>query len=271
MNDANADAKKDVNGADYKLRTGFSIASRIRSVIALPAFLVILIVSSVFAITLFILSFGKLKNWLICHVGRFIGMAMLTVLGVNLEVNHGRHNRQTQAVYIVNHSSTLDLFIIIALGLPRIRYVAKYELQLNPFFFVLGRITGQIFINRKDSASSVNELKKSYDRVMRHDLSVLVAPEGSRKHEMPVGVFKKGAFRIAQDLDLPVVPVFIEGAWDLCPGASMLSHPGTVRVWFDQPHDFSGLDDVRFNKKIEELRQIYRRWITEGYNPYQNQ
>ena len=202
---------------------------------------------------------------LIRHVGRFIGMSMLMLLGVRLNIHHGDFDLQRQAVYIINHSSTLDLFIIISLGLPRIRYVAKYEIQFNPFFFILGRLTGQIFINRSNTALSVSELQKAYERIRKQDLSVLVAPEGSRKHEMPVGIFKKGAFRIAQDLDLPVVPVFIEGAADLCPGDALLSRSGVVNVWFDEPVSFAGLPDEGFNRKIEDIRNRYIRWSTNGY------
>jgi 1-acyl-sn-glycerol-3-phosphate acyltransferase len=251
--------------ADEK-NAGFGLMAWLRSVIAIPLFFIILILASTVAIALFILSAGKLKNELICHVGRFIGMSMLMMLGVRLNIHYGDHDIHRQAVYIVNHSSTLDLFIIISLGLPRIRYVAKYELQFNPFFFLLGRLTGQIFINRSNSAASVMELQKSYTRVRRQGLSVLVAPEGSRKHEMPVGTFKKGAFRIAQDLQLPVVPVFIDGAVDLCPGGALLSRSGTVNVWFGESVSLQGLDEEEFSRKIDDLRNTYIRWSNAGYS-----
>lgn len=244
----------------------FGAGERLRAVIAVPFFIIILITASAVAITLFIFSAGSLKNMLIRDVGRFIGMSMLMLLGVRLNIHYGDYDLQRQAVYIINHSSTLDLFIIISLGLPRIRYVAKSELQLNPFFFLLGRLTGQIFINRSNTATSVSKLQKAYERIRKQDLSVLVAPEGSRKHEMPVGPFKKGAFRIAQDLDLPVVPVFIEGAADLCPGDALLSHSGVVNVWFDEPVSFAGLSDEEFNRKIDDLRHRYIRWSTNGYD-----
>jgi 1-acyl-sn-glycerol-3-phosphate acyltransferase len=249
--------------------TGFGFVARLRSVIAIPFFIIVLVLASTVAISLFILSAGKLKNQLIRHVGRFMGVSMLTMLGVRLNIHYGDHDIHRQAVYIVNHSSTLDLFIIISLGLPRIRYVAKYELQFNPFFFLLGRLTGQIFINRGNSASSVMELQKSYDRVRKQGLSVLVAPEGSRKHEMPVGAFKKGAFRIAQDLQLPVVPVFIQGAAELCPGDALLSRSGTVNVWFGKPVSFGDGDEEEFSHKINDLRNTYIKWSNDGYSETQ--
>jgi 1-acyl-sn-glycerol-3-phosphate acyltransferase len=252
-------------GADEK-NAGFGFMAWLRSAIAIPFFFIILILASTVAIVLFIVSAGKLKNELIRHVGRFIGISMLMMLGVRLNIHYGNHDINSQVVYIVNHSSTLDLFIIISLGLPRVRYVAKYELQFNPFFFLLGRLTGQIFINRSNSASSVMELQKSYNRVRKQGLSVLVAPEGSRKHEMPVGPFKKGAFRIAQDLKLPVVPVFIDGAAELCPGGALLSHSGTVNVWFHKSVSLQGLDEEELSRKIEDLRNTYIRWSNEGFS-----
>ncbi|MFU8859214.1 MAG: lysophospholipid acyltransferase family protein [Cyclonatronaceae bacterium] len=254
---------------DHK-NSGFGFGDWLRAVIAVPFFVIILIIASVVAVPLFIFSAGRLKNRLIRHVGRFIGMSMLMLLGVRLNIHYGNHDIHRQAVYIINHSSTLDLFIIISLGLPRIRYVAKYELQFNPFFFLLGRLTGQIFIKRSDSIASVSELQNAYERIRKQDLSVMVAPEGSRKHEMPVGLFKKGAFRIAQDLNLPVVPVFIEGAADLCPGDALLSRSGVVHVWFDKPESFYGLSDEEFNLKIEELRVRYISWSTNGYSQMQS-
>ena len=71
----------------------------------------------------------------------------------------------------------------MAVGLDKIRFVAKWELQYFPFFFIVGRLTGQVFIKRQKSDEAIKTLVSTYERLQKNKLSVMVAPEGSRKHE----------------------------------------------------------------------------------------
>jgi 1-acyl-sn-glycerol-3-phosphate acyltransferase len=154
----------------------------------------------------------------------------------------------------------------MALGLPRTRYVAKYELMYNPFFGVMGLLTGQIFIKRQDSAKAIAVINRAYKRIRRKRLSLFVAPEGTRIEGGQIGQFKKGAFRMAMELQYPIVPIHFAGARRLCPGKTFVVTPGTVYARFYPPIDTSTWTTENLDGHIEKLRDDYVRWEREFEN-----
>ncbi|HKJ33188.1 MAG TPA: lysophospholipid acyltransferase family protein, partial [Balneolales bacterium] len=197
-----------------------------RSILAIVvAFLMFIIAIPLIAI-LVIISFGYLQNWVIENFGKIIGRGVLATAGIKMDIKQIGEPVDQPVIYLINHSSTLDMFVIIGLGLPRVRFLAKYELQFNPIFYLVGNLTGQIFIVRQKSEKAIQKIKKAYKKIKRNRLSILVAPEGSRKHEGIIGPFKKGAFRMAMDLNYPIVPIYTAGADELCERDSIITKPG---------------------------------------------
>ncbi len=237
--------------------TSFNSIDYIRSFVGTILIFVLLALVTVVVIIGVFLSFGKLTNWFINNLGPVFGRTALRILGVKLEYDKMEFTPDIPAVYISNHSSTLDLFIIISAGFPNVRYVAKKELQYNPFFFILGKLTGQVFIDRSNREKALSRIHKTYDSIRQKNLSLFIAPEGSRKHELPVGKFKKGAFFIARDLDYPIVPVLIKGAIDICPGGSLLTKPGKVTLKYFKPFPIESKDDKDLDLQIEKVRRFY--------------
>ncbi len=219
-----------------------------------------LFISAILITFLLVISLGRLQNPIIQYYGIFLGRTILRIAGIKLEIHHVGEKIDRPAIYISNHSSTIDLFIIIGLGLPRVRFVAKYELLYNPLFFILGRLTGQIFIKRQQTEHAVQILRKAYERIKREKLSLYIAPEGTRKHPGKIGPFKKGAFRMAIDLGYPIVPIYFEGARELCPVDSFIVRPGVVKVWFYPPIDTSDWSLETIDQHIEDVRRMYLQW-----------
>lgn len=207
-----------------------------------------------------ILSFGTLRNFAIRHIGSFIGHSVLKMAGIQFEIKQIGEPINRPAVYLINHSSTIDLFVMIGLGLPRIRFVAKYELQYNPLFFILGHLTDQIFIKRQDTEKAVTSLQKALKKIRENKLSVLFAPEGSRKHEGIIGPFKKGAFRMAIDLNYPIVPIYVSGAQRLNVEKSLISKSGKVVATIHPPVDTRSWSLDTLEKHITDVRQMYLNW-----------
>ncbi|MDQ7066109.1 MAG: lysophospholipid acyltransferase family protein [candidate division KSB1 bacterium] len=223
-----------------------------------------LLILSTFIVSGMILgTLGLARNWVIQNYGRFLGRTVLRIAGIHMNIVQIGESFDGPAVYISNHSSTIDLFIILGLGLPRVRFVAKYELQYNPFFFIMGRITDQIFIKRQDSEKAVTILRRAYEKIHRHKLSLYVAPEGTRKHPGTIGPFKKGAFRMAIDLGYPIVPMYFSGTRELCPVDSLLVRPGEVTVYIHPPIDTSHWRLETLDEHIEDVRNMYLKWAGE--------
>lgn len=229
-------------------------------------FFILLLIITPVVLLLLLVSLGKLTNFIIEKIAPLLAYPVFTVLGIDFSIKQHVDPLPAPAVYISNHSSTLDLFTILALGLPRARFIAKWELQYNPLFFILGRLTGQVFIKRQNSKEAVATLQKSYERVKRKNLSIFAAPEGSRKHEGIIGPFKKGPFRTAMDLGYPIVPIYFEGNQRLSQGGSLVTRKGESTAHIYPPISTQDWTLDNLDEKIEDVRSRYLQWAADDFN-----
>lgn len=236
-----------------------------RSVSSVVVFFLLLILVTPIVLLILVLSFGRLTNFVVEYIAPLLAKPVFFVLGIRFSIEQHTASIPVPAVFISNHGSTLDLFSILALGLPRVRFIAKWELQYNPLFFILGRLTGQVFIKRQNTQEAVATLQKAYDRVKRKQLSIFAAPEGSRKHPGIIGPFKKGPFRTAMDLGYPIVPIYFEGNQQLNVGGSLVSQKGDSIAHIYPPVSTDDWTLENLDQKIEEMRSRYLEWASEEY------
>jgi 1-acyl-sn-glycerol-3-phosphate acyltransferase len=223
-------------------------------------FLLLIFIYTPVVLLLLIFSFGKLTNFIMEKLVPPLGKFVMWIAGIKFRIRKHTDHLPRSALYIVNHSSTLDVLTILATGFPRIRFVAKWEFQYNPIFFLLGRLTGQVFIKRQDSDKAVETLRRSQNRIKRKQLSLLMAPEGSRKHPGIIGPFKKGPFRMAIDLGYPIVPVYFEGNRELSEGGLLITRTGTCTAHIYPPIDTSDWSLENLDDHISKIRKMYLEW-----------
>jgi len=233
---------------------------KFRSMLGIAVFFVVLLLFTPVILLLLILSFGRLSSFVVEKIAPIITKPVFPITGLRFTVNKHVDPIPYPAVYIINHSSTLDMLTILALGLPRVRFVAKWQFQYNPIFFILGHLTGQVFIRREKSDKAVATLQKNVKRIRRKELSVMLAPEGSRKHPGIIGPFKKGPFRMAMELGYPIVPIYFEGNRELSEGGSMITRPGDLTAHIHPPIDISGWTVENLDEHIAEVRERYLDW-----------
>jgi 1-acyl-sn-glycerol-3-phosphate acyltransferase len=233
----------------------------LRSIFLITATSLTLAMGMILLTLMSVVTLGQAQNFIIHTFSRVLGHAVLFLAGVKLIRIGAPSNRPV--IYISNHSSTLDIFLILVLGLPKVRYVAKYELLYNPFFGVMGALTGQIFIKRQDAERAIATLNRAYEKIRRKGLSLYVAPEGTRQVSGKIGPFKKGAFRMAIDLQYPIVPIHFAGGRQLCPGKSLVVKPGTVTIRFHPAIDTSAWTLENLDEQIAKIRNDYIRWEEE--------
>lgn len=241
-------------------RQQFTFLEYLRSALSILLFFVLLLIFTPIILVLLILSFGRLTNFVIEKIAPFIARAVLKTAGINFQIKMHVDTMSAPAVYIVNHSSTLDILTILALGLPKARFVAKWQLQYNPIFFLLGRLTGQVFIRRENSEKAVKTLKKNVDRIKKNKLSIMLAPEGSRKHRGIIGPFKKGPFRMAMDLNYPIVPIYFEGNRELSTEDFLITKSGTCTAHIHPAIDTSEWTMDSLDIHIYDVRNLYLEW-----------
>ena len=226
-------------------------------IILLPVIILIMFVGN-------LISLGRLQDATFRLASFLFGRTGLGLAGVRLKVIWHDGKPQQPVVYLFNHSSTLDLFVITALSLRGVRYIAKRELGYNPFFWMIAKLSGQIMINRKDPRRAIAQINKAYKHLRKHRFCLMLAPEGTRSQTGKILPFKSGAFLAAIELGYPIVPIYIEGAHALCPGKSLIARPGTITVHIHEPIDTSGWDKKTIRKYAEEIRERYLEWNGEA-------
>lgn len=158
----------------------------------------------------------------------------------------GRENLQPgrSCVFVSNHQGAFDVFLIYGfLGVP-LKWLMKAGIAKIPFVGAACRAAGFIFVGNsspKDGARSVLDA----ERVLRSGASVVVFPEGSRTYDGRMIRFRKGAYQMAVDLQLPLVPITLNGPFHVLPighlnvhrhRMEMVIHPAVSTEGADPSH-----------------------------------
>ena len=134
--------------------------------------------------------------------------------------------------------------------------VGKKELEKDPLARTLGQVMDAAFIDREDSGAAVEGLRK-VEELARKGLSILVAPEGTRLDTTEVGPFKKGPFRMAMSVGIPIVPIVIRNAEVVAARDSATFNPGEVDVVVYPPISVEDWTLDNLPDRIDEVRQLY--------------
>ena len=169
-------------------------------------------------------------------LARGLGRIVLWICGVRVVVHQDSPLPSGQVVYVSNHTSTLDCFVLIALGLPNARFFLSGFLRKNPFICIMGYLTGTIWTVPQSFPEKRRQIFQRAERILRRTgESVYLSPEGERIRTGEIGHFNKGAFHLATSLRAPLVPFYIAVPPETDPGLGIDVRPGTVHVYFQPP------------------------------------
>ena len=190
--------------------------------------------------------------------------AVLRLWGLRLAVHQDEPFPTGQVVYVSNHSSTIDLFVLVALGLPNTRFFLAGSLRkVAPLAFI-ARLMGTFFTAPQSRPAERVRLFRQADRTLRRTgESVYLSPEGARITTGGIGHFNKGAFHLATSLGAPIVPLYLEIPPAIDPGRGYDARPGIVRVHVEKRIDTTSwrLDDLVANTGA--VRREFIRWHRE--------
>lgn len=180
------------------------------------------------------------------------------LIGLNLVVRNEHHlwdNRP--AVFVFNHQSKADVVILARLLRRDIAGVGKKEIRDMPLIGKTLELAGTIFIDRENSASAIEAMKPLVDAMRNQGKSVVISPEGTRSITPKLSPFKKGAFHLAIQAGVPVVPIVIHNAGDVAPKGDFTFRPATVEVDVLPAVDTRNWRPETIEEHIAEVRGMF--------------
>src|SRR5215510_2909012 len=186
----------------------------------------------------------------------FAGELGSMLAGVRLEVYGGEHLAARPAVFLFNHQSQLDVLILAKLLRGGFTGVAKKELANSPGFGLMFRLADVAFVDRQDHAQARKALEPAVQK-LRDGISLVIAPEGTRSATPALGPFKKGAFHVAMQAGVPIVPIVIRNSSELMWRGATTIHAGTVQIAVLPPVATDGWDAAGLDEHVHEVRGRY--------------
>jgi HAD superfamily hydrolase (TIGR01490 family) len=190
--------------------------------------------------------------------------------GVRLDVRGGEHLAARPAVFLFNHQSQLDVLILAKLLHGGFTGVAKKELAHSPGFGLMFRLADVAFVDRHDSEQARKALEPAVQK-LRDGISLAIAPEGSRSATPALGPFKKGAFHVAMQAGVPIVPIVIRNSGELMWRSAKTIHGGTVQVAVLPPVPTTGWVAGDLDEHVRRVRGQYlatlANWPAAGSGP----
>ncbi|MBI3317216.1 MAG: 1-acyl-sn-glycerol-3-phosphate acyltransferase [Candidatus Omnitrophica bacterium] len=232
--------------------------------------------------TMIMFSFFTLPYWFICFLADPLkrgmhGIAMIWAKGLlypspftKFKV-YGLKTLDPKKTYIIiaNHQSMLDILVVLAVIPLQFRFVAKRELFKIPFLGWHMALSGYLALERSDRRSAEKVMHQVCELVKK-DIGILFFPEGTRSLDGEIKTFKNGAFRVAQQTGVEILPVVIAGTHDSIPKHSrLLRKQAAFAVSIEKPERVPGnslpeLEETReriraqMMKRLEELNRQLR-------------
>jgi len=160
---------------------------------------------------------------------------LLWICGVQVQARGIEHIQSGQNyVYVANHASMFDIPAIVK-GVPdQIRIVYKKELERIPFFGWGLKWGSYIGIDRGRGPGAKRSLEEA-SQAIRNGASVLLYAEGTRTEDGKLQPFKRGAFHLAVMAGVPVIPLTVNGSFNILRKHSVIVHPGKIDIILDAP------------------------------------
>ncbi|MBB6086432.1 lysophospholipid acyltransferase family protein [Wenzhouxiangella marina] len=177
-----------------------------------------------------------------CHVLAFFAPVRVDVEGLE------HVDRDQSYVVVANHQSQFDIPVIYGFCGLDLRWVMKAELGKVPFIAQGCQAIGHIFVDRSDPDQARSAINRAVGR-LKQGTGILFFAEGTRSRSGQLLAFKKGAFRVAIDQQMPILPMTVVGTRDVMPADSIRIRPGRTRLVIHPPIETEGMG-------IEDLRAL---------------
>jgi len=247
------------------VRGRFSIRMLPRLVLtALALAILTLVLAPPLIISSFLTSSGmpayRITQWWAYGVSRCMGLTFSI---------RGKEKIVPGVSYIItpNHQGNADILAFLRTFPIPFRWILKKELLKIPVFGpALGR-TGAIAIDRSDPRKAIQSLEEGKKK-LANGWSVLIYPEGTRGSDEQLQPFKKGAFMMAVQTGIPILPVTCNGAFRVLPKKTIFFKPGHIEVVIGDPIETKGLTTKDVPALMEQTRQAILQNLDTDFDPF---
>lgn len=204
------------------------------------------------------------------YPGKWWAQFIIRILLLPVKVE-GRENlvKGQSYVFVANHQGAFDIFLIYGFLSRNFKWMMKRQLRQMPFVGKACESAHHIFVDKRGAS----KIRETYDRArqtLQGGMSLVVFPEGARSFTGHMGVFKRGAFMLADDIELPVVPLTINGSFDIMPRTRDMKwvvwHP--LRLTIHKPilPVGKGTDNIKYLE--EESYKVVMSGLEEQYQGF---
>ncbi len=179
----------------------------------------------------------KCEQWARAWAAALVRAAGVELATVGMEQldDHRPH------IIVSNHQSWFDVLTLVG-ALPHgTRFVAKQELRSIPWFGKAWQACGHISIDRQDKAAAVDSLRTAGRLIRERSSNIVMFAEGTRSGTGELQQFKNGAFVLAIEAGVPVLPVAVRGSRDVLRKGSFKIRSGPIEIRVGEPIDVTGL------------------------------
>lgn len=208
---------------------------------------------------------GKCWSWLTIRI------LLLPVKVVGRE----HLDKKQSYVFVSNHQGAFDIFLIYGFLGRNFKWMMKYQLRKMPFIGMACQAAHHIFVDKRGTA----KIKQTYleaRQTLKDGMSLVVFPEGARTFTGHMGDFKRGAYMLASDLQLPVVPLTINGSFQVMPRMRDMKwvqwHPLTLTIHEPIPPKEQSPENI--TATLQESYQVIMNALPtelQGYQPNSDQ
>lgn len=235
--------------------------------IALPLIAIYTVITSLMVIIGCTIGNGHFWGY---YPGKWWAQFIIRILMLPVKVE-GRENlvKGQSYVFVANHQGSFDIFLIYGFLCRNFKWMMKRQLRQMPFVGKACEAAHHIFVDKR-GASKIRATYDSARQTLQGGMSLVVFPEGARTFTGHMGVFKRGAFMLADDIELPVVPLTINGSFDIMPRTRdmkwVLWHP--LRLTIHKPIQpiGKGADNIKYLE--QESYKVVMSGLEEKYQGF---
>ncbi len=230
--------------------------------VALPLFFLLTLLTALVTIVGSLLGGSHIWGY---YPGKIWSQLTCYILLLPVKVN-GREklHKHTSYVFVPNHQGAFDIFLIYGFLGRNFKWMMKQSLRKIPFVGKACESAGHIFVDR-NNPKKIHATMLQAESSLKNGVSLVVFPEGARSQTGHIGHFKKGAFQVADELQLEVVPVSISGSFEILPRSGKWVHRHNMTLTIHEPIPPKGKGAENVKAVMKEAFETIDNALPEKY------